>query len=599
MSPLACGLEHFSLDNHPSYLALSYVWGDNKVSTRLKCNDGYLHITKNLEAALFNLRSTRKPRWIWVDAICIHQNDLDEKAAQIQNMRRVYAQAMQTIVWLGEAGDDGFLAATLIHTLHHYMIQHPEWKGKLLDDDLSTLGIDSRSRPLLWQALGRFYNRPYFRRVWVMQEVAVSKNLMVIFGSMTLDYGYLEKVTNAMPAQFTFQNYVPDTIFNLRGTYQKLISENLTLPLSYLIFWDPRLQATVSVDKIYAWLGLSDEAQNPAFQPDYRSNERSVFLRTGRNLLLRHIEDPSIGILSPLYLLSAAGINKGSHSPFPTWLSIPPSANTPKIAEQHLLGRKQRFSVSGLPSPRLRFSDDSEILYVYGRKLDCIKALGPKMGSLEKQDGNDVQVKGLNSIYAVLERERFAFAQKHAVPQDVPSHIIEQGPTRRTVSSQPEQRETTHQRDPSRLPWEEVYWRTVILNLDDTGNVAVPEFGKYLDDWYEEIRHQEWEKNHLDPQQCPFDHSFKRGSFVWSLAANNANSYQRTMFATQRGYIGLGRPTAEVGDVICFLYGGAVPMILRPQGSHYLLVGDCYIHEIMDGEALQWPGIEDEEFEIY
>lgn len=327
VSPLACRMEHFSLDNHPSYLALSYVWGDDKVSTRLKCNDGYLHITKNLEAALFNLRLTRNPRWVWVDAICIRQNDPDEKTAQIQNMRRVYAQAMQPILWLGEAGDDGFLAAMLIHTLHHYITQHPEWKGKLLEDDLNTLSLGSRSRPLLWQALGRFYDRPYFHRVWVMQEVAVSKNLMVVFGSMTLDYGHLEKVTNAMPAQFTFQNNVPHAIFSLRGVYQKLTSENHALPLSYLVFWNPRLQATLSVDKIYAWLGLSDEAQNPDFQPDYRSNERSVFLRTGRNLLLRHIEDPSIGPLKALYLLSFAGIRKGSRSPFPTWLSIPPTAN--------------------------------------------------------------------------------------------------------------------------------------------------------------------------------------------------------------------------------------------------------------------------------
>lgn len=146
---LVCRLEHYSLEEHPNYLALSYVWGDDRVTTRLKCNDCYLHITRNLEVALFNLRSTRGRRWLWVDAVCICQSDPDEKSAQIQIMRHIYAQSMQTIIWLGEAGDDGFLAATLIHTLNFHFMQHPEWAKGVLESDLDDLGLGSRSRPLL------------------------------------------------------------------------------------------------------------------------------------------------------------------------------------------------------------------------------------------------------------------------------------------------------------------------------------------------------------------------------------------------------------------------------------------------------------------
>ncbi|KAI9875837.1 MAG: hypothetical protein M1830_007925 [Pleopsidium flavum] len=431
---LVCRLEHFSLDKHPSYLALSYVWGDSKVTTRLKCNDCYLHITKNLEAALFNLRSPRKRRWLWVDAICIRQEDPDEKAAQIQMMRHIYAQSMQTIVRLGEAGDDGFLAATLIHTLNFYMTKHSEWNEQLLEDDLDVLGIGNRSRPFLWQALRRFYDRPYFRRVWVVQEVAVSKNLMVVFGSMTLDYGYLERVIRAMPAQFKFESFIPSAIFTLRAVYQELRKENHALPLSYLMFWDPKLQATMAVDKIYAWLGLSDEAENPVFQPDYRSDERST--RGGS----------SIGVLSPLYLLYAAGIKEGDNSKLPTWLFIPHNANTPRCVEAQMLSRRQRFSVSGFSGSRIHFSDDSEVLHVQGRELDCIKFLGPKMGPLEKQhDGDDVETRGIKSVLSVQAGGN-------------------EGQTRA-----------------SSYAWEEAYWRTAILNTDDSGNNAGPEFGKYLD----------------------------------------------------------------------------------------------------------------------
>lgn len=71
-----------------------------------------------------------------------------------------------------------------------------------------------------------------------MQEVAVSKKLMVVFGSMTLEYSHLEKVTNVIPAQFEFEGSLPSAIFSLRTVYQKLRNENCALPLSYLIFSD-------------------------------------------------------------------------------------------------------------------------------------------------------------------------------------------------------------------------------------------------------------------------------------------------------------------------------------------------------------------------
>lgn len=436
----------------------------------------------------------------------------------------------------------------------------------------------------------------------MIQEVTVSKNLMVFFGSMNLDFGSLEKVTNAMPAQFKVRNFLPSTMFSLRQIYQKLRSENHALPLSYLIFLDSRLQATMAVDKIFAWLGLSDEADNSVFQPDYRSDQRSVFLHTGKNLLLRHMEEPHIGILSPLYLLYGTGSKEGRNSDLPTWLFIPPNSSAPMFIEQQLMSRKQRFSVSGFSGSRIRFSDDSEVLYVQGRKLDCIRFLGPKVGSLEKRhDGDDDDKrKGINSVYAVFERDRFAFAQKHTAPEEPATQSVVNGASHQQDPASPSRpMDITTGRIPQRMPWEEVYWRTAIRNTDDSGNAAGPEFGKYLADWHEETRHQEWQKTHPASEQCPFDHSHRQGSFAWSMAAIEADSYRRRMFATERGYIGLGQPLEEVGDVVCLLYGSAAPTILRPRGDYYLLIGDCYIHEIMNGEALQWPGLEDVEFEIH
>jgi hypothetical protein len=60
------------------------------------------------------------------------------------------------------------------------------------------------------------------------------------------------------------------------------------------------------------------------------------------------------------------------------------------------------------------------------------------------------------------------------------------------------------------------------------------------------------------------------------------------LITTDKGYFGLAPFSAEPGDKVCILYGGAVPFLLRPRGENYLLVGECYVHGIMHGEALEW-----------
>lgn len=216
-----------------------------------------------------------------------------------------------------------------------------------------------------------------------------------------------------------------------------------------------------------------------------------------------------------------------------------------KLVEQPQ-SHKQRVSACGFAGSRTRFSSDSKILYVQGRIIDRTAFLGPKLGPLKKQDGGkDVITKGINSAHAILERERFVFAQKHTASQEPMSPDPVHSSSFPQYAAPPLGSMTmeTTRRDPSDISWKEVYWRTIILDTDDTGNIAGPEFGKCLDDWQEEIRHLEWEKSRTtESEQCPFDHSFKQRSFAWSLAANEAGSYMRSTFSTKRGYMGLGKP---------------------------------------------------------
>jgi hypothetical protein len=89
---------------HP-YEALSYVWGDPEDTVPIHVNQRHFQVTANLHAALVQFRSPFINRYLWIDAICINQEDKEEKAQQIQLMYKIYSLARRVLVWLGAATD--------------------------------------------------------------------------------------------------------------------------------------------------------------------------------------------------------------------------------------------------------------------------------------------------------------------------------------------------------------------------------------------------------------------------------------------------------------------------------------------------------------
>jgi hypothetical protein len=102
-----CEIFNSSLDNHPYYEALSYAWGDPSITLPIRLNGKTYHVTSNLESALRHLRLATERKVMWVDAICINQRDPTEKSHQVGQMRDIYRNAKQVLVWLGEEGDVG------------------------------------------------------------------------------------------------------------------------------------------------------------------------------------------------------------------------------------------------------------------------------------------------------------------------------------------------------------------------------------------------------------------------------------------------------------------------------------------------------------
>jgi hypothetical protein len=162
--PIVCKLCHRSMNRVPRFEALSYVWGSELSSQQLCLNGSFMPMTANLDVALRRLRPSRdhlgqsKPRTLWVDALCINQQDLDERAAQVRLMQDIFPSARRVLVWLGAAADDSDQAMARISRR-----DEAQW----------------HTRDFMLQ-LRHILLRPWFTRTWVLQEFLLANE--VIFG---------------------------------------------------------------------------------------------------------------------------------------------------------------------------------------------------------------------------------------------------------------------------------------------------------------------------------------------------------------------------------------------------------------------------------
>ncbi|KAI1321368.1 heterokaryon incompatibility protein-domain-containing protein [Xylariaceae sp. FL0255] len=115
--PISGNLETVTLSSIPPFEALSYCWGSMEPECYISINDCKLRVTPNLKLALYRLRDPKTSRRLWIDAICIAQTNSEEKSHQILLMRDIYFNARQTIVWLGEGGEQSHVALNMCDRL--------------------------------------------------------------------------------------------------------------------------------------------------------------------------------------------------------------------------------------------------------------------------------------------------------------------------------------------------------------------------------------------------------------------------------------------------------------------------------------------------
>ena len=408
------------LQDAPAFNALSYVWGDHrpplsqaynkKRSQRcfhIVCDGRKVSVTYNLFCALRQLLASHhsplvevRKLDIWIDQLCINQADLSERSQQVAIMDRIYKQAKTVVSWLGE--EDSY-TDTAVHLLDILADIPPEhYRNGSFEVGRFTQEILSEQ----WLALGSLLSRPYFKRAWVVQEVALANRLLLLCGQKIISWeslvvcskflqttrawtfltkhaGIFRPVDDHIglkeersPIRFGQQLFA---LLSVRDTIaqSKLVPEDL-------IFLGRQFDATDAKDKFYAMLGLARARQDEFVAPvqlplvNYEQSIEEVALAfttyhvkcSGGLKILSLVEDCSYRI------------NKN----LPSWVPDPACPLRPLPLETDILHDKASLSWNACgyrEHPKWPIID-RRILIVQGYKIDVIKKAAVPFNSLFK-----------------------------------------------------------------------------------------------------------------------------------------------------------------------------------------------------------------------
>ncbi|KFA80375.1 hypothetical protein S40288_10283, partial [Stachybotrys chartarum IBT 40288] len=172
--------------NLTTYSALSYVWGERREPCTIWLNGAMVSVTPNLFAALKTFRQPTQMVELWVDALCINQDDIQERNSQVGFMDEIYKNAHEVLMWLGDEAEDSSLGLETVKRANDLFLKGT--KEDILSGAMNFFG-DKALDPH-WIALGRLLKRPYWTRVWILQEVLLSVNNIVCCGPYRLPWAY-------------------------------------------------------------------------------------------------------------------------------------------------------------------------------------------------------------------------------------------------------------------------------------------------------------------------------------------------------------------------------------------------------------------------
>jgi hypothetical protein len=595
----------FKLFDAPPYEALSYCWGEPSQEYPLYIGDHRVLITQNLAEALEHLgpREAGRPQFLWIDQLCIDQKNEPERNQQVRIMRYIYQQAKRTTVWLGL--DDGTIkqASRLIIKVNNYhatLTRNLEAKRSSQEGSIhkeeTPVEVPSLDDPS-WECLFKILQKPWFKRVWVIQEVRMSvlgsgNSTMIQAGD--IEGPWVQLMTVCLLLKYYPWELCSNFDFDSLGV---LLSMQQKQPLLELLNQSRSFHATDPRDKVFALLGLAEEANDTSTVPDclvpnYAKDKMQIYQNLARYLITRH---QNLNVLASVQhqtketvAMDGYGVLRVPNDNMPSWVPRWES----EYSTQCAIIDSNIFNAAAGNYLQLRHSDSEKGLTVGGSHVDDIRLCSEmlessKMGLENIEKGEDAIWRTFESLIRPL--------KVYPTGESIVRAFYMTTVGGRTWVGDSASNEDIR-----------TFWNYLLLGyiksrvgptrlLDTISGPELLKWTSQLYDLVEEVITTE-ETGSLQNKMA-FITRFLQHSSDDSSAATYTSVMipicrQRKVFTTSKAYMGIGPAAMQAGDLICVLFGGRVPFIVRPklpeeERGQYELIGECYIHGLMEGQAFR------------
>jgi heterokaryon incompatibility protein (HET) len=622
---IECSFLVVPISSIPKYSALSYTWGDTVITDYVWIHDRVIGIRDNLKDALKHLRDPERLCHFWIDALCINQEDeTGEKTTQIPLMRHIYRNSYQVSIYLGREDDGSGEIPSLLDRID-YAYERSEMAGSdttftrnsLAPSRFEELGLP-HTRATIWEAFRLLLSRDWFTRIWVIQEVILSTSAKVICGRWSLNWKRFlsttfkaialgvglsaDKVKAGSYSTKSGNPLISVTQLIFFNTLKPGDSEFVPWKLIDLLHHSRMSLATRPKDYCYGLLGLSRELGDPNLKLDYWLPVEAVYRQ-----FARHFITQGDGVK---VLYNACGHRLNLPSWVPDWshrhLSRPRIVPVPVLQKTPITKPAVAAASSFTSFIRLN-PTNSDILIIRGLIFDKIANLGdfyqsPNMHTRNKTWKAVENLKEVNStnynapIPDFKDREndlRIIFLIADCITELY--QLLHSGQVLQYPTGEDD---------------ETVVWRTMICNYARCSTRKAPPT------YVELYRSLLWLIKAHDPKWLIPHSPYLDSLLVEDIVTQNplellANAnimiqqmrglcFSKRRGRTGRGYVGQFCVDAQFGDYIYIPLGSAVPYLIRPGSNNkYKLIGECYVHGIMEGEAFDIleDSINDLEFE--
>lgn len=256
---------------HLDYEALSYTWGSTKHPQACYINDDRVAIGRNLWDALRHLRSTYAERVLWIDALCIDQSNILERNHQVGQMRMIYSQAETVLIWLGMPSPSSPIAMDWLDRSASRFRSSFGTLGRLTSRTPADVFLQQAHR---WAALRLLCERPYWHRVWIVQEAVLAENIRLLcgedearwegFANLMNDFGTILQPSSAIEDAGFVQGSMAARILDLRRMHRSRGCDLMQLLIATRdsLCADPR-------DRVFGLVGLAEDLQSHDIDIDY------------------------------------------------------------------------------------------------------------------------------------------------------------------------------------------------------------------------------------------------------------------------------------------------------------------------------------------